>query len=355
MLLIAGLLGLMVSGTMMAMPLAGDAALRTDPPDDDGAEADDTGDSGEEHQEDLLAGGTIARDMPGSPPGQPDPVILDVDAEESRDAAPDLPPRDQIGGDHLTDRIAGTWAAPIAQAEEAHLGNGGADRMIGTDVSDLMVGNDGDDTLDGGAGRDDLHGGTGADKIAGGADDDILHGDAGDDLLRGQRGDDLLSGGDGDDLLHGDAGDDRLVGGEGQDTLEGGAGGDILDGSAPTDAGADRSGADLMRGGTGNDTLAGGAGDTLQGGSGADAFLFRAPPASDLGAGGDLDAPPLIEDFDVSEDTIEIDYNGQTAPGLHLTEDGEITRVLLDGVEVARIAGTPGVEAHHIRLIPAAV
>lgn len=347
MLLIAGLLGLLVSGTLMALPMAGDAAPRSDLPEED---APDDGTT-EDTEDSLLTAGSPSSDLSSD---DPEPVVLEITEPSTDNDTPELPLRDQIGGDHLTDRIAGTSAVPILHDQEAMLGNGAADSLTGTDASDLMLGNDGDDTLDAGAGRDGLNGGRGNDDLSGGEGDDILHGDAGEDVLRGGDGDDLLSGGDGNDALRGDAGDDRLIGGEGQDTLDGGTGDDILDGSLLGEDGADRSDADLLRGGAGDDTLAGDAGDTLQGGTGADVFLFRAPPASDLNVGGDLDSPPLIEDFNPSEDTIEIDYQGTATPTITLTEEDDVTHIVLDGVEVARVAGTPGVTAEHILLLPSA-
>ncbi|MBK7003297.1 MAG: hypothetical protein IPH35_26275 [Rhodoferax sp.] len=87
---------------------------------------------------------------------------------------------------------------------------------------------------------------------------DSLYGHTGNDWITGLEGDDKLSGEEGDDILEGSAGNDWLHGGAGDDHLEGGAGDDQL------------------RGNIGDDTLDGGAGfiDCLEGGDGADTYLF---------------------------------------------------------------------------------
>jgi hypothetical protein len=62
----------------------------------------------------------------------------------------------------------------------------------------------------------------------------------------------------------------------------------------------------------------------------------------------------VISDFDPREDTLEIDYTGSEVPNLEILEAEGETQVLLDGVEVVRLTGTPGLDASHIHLIPSA-
>ncbi|MBK7861546.1 MAG: hypothetical protein IPJ65_23615 [Archangiaceae bacterium] len=89
-------------------------------------------------------------------------------------------------------------------------------------------------------------------KVAGfGADVPVtLSGGAGNDHLIGGRGNDVLNDGEGDDVLEGRGGDDGLTNGAGRDRLKGGAGSDLLVSSSID------------------------AGDTLDGGAGADNVSF---------------------------------------------------------------------------------
>ncbi|WP_235962503.1 calcium-binding protein [Jannaschia marina] len=338
MLLIAGLAGLFVSGVMMALPLTEAADGDDASPDvDRGEEAGAATDDETERMDigDLLDG---VQPQPPLPPELPE--------EE-----PGLAPRDQIGGDHLTDRIAGSFDTPVDLAGDAMLGNAGDDDLVGGDLNDMLVGNDGDDNLSGGAGRDVLDGGADDDLLDGGDDRDQLIGDTGDDTLHGGAGDDLLSGGDGDDRLIGGSGDDRLFGGEGADTLEGGAGDDLLDGSVLRADGTDRDDGDLLSGDAGDDTIAGGPGDSLSGGEGHDLFLFRAASAAAFTTDGGAADVPIITDFEPASDAIEIEYDGATAPVVEIVAtDGE-TRILLEGEIAVRVSGTPGIEARHISLL----
>ncbi|WP_187298073.1 calcium-binding protein [Jannaschia donghaensis] len=279
------------------------------------------------------------------------PAASDATRPEDHGDRSDLPVRDQIGGDHLTDRIVDTSAAPVALPNDAILGNDDADRIEGTGSSDLMIGNGGDDTLSGLAGRDVLMGGDGDDSVSGGGDDDMLHGDAGNDRLTGDDGDDLISGGDGDDTLTGGNGADRLIGGEGRDIGVGGEGDDLLDGTVMDDGGQDRDDGDSLIGGMGDDTLAGGAADTLVGGDGSDLFLFRAPSAAAYQANTQAYDISVIEDFDPTEDAIEIDYSGQDVPQLGIFERDGGTDIALDGVTVIRLADSTGIEPTDILLI----
>ncbi|SDY80548.1 Hemolysin-type calcium-binding repeat-containing protein [Jannaschia faecimaris] len=329
MLLMAGLVGLFISGVMVALPVSG-------------TEDDVDGWDGPDDQKEIRTSEAEGADAEESPRDLLDP-----------EEPPVLATRDQIGGAHLGDGLGGTSATPIAVQSDAVLGNASDDEIGGSAENDFIIGNDGADTLDGLAGRDVLMGGRGDDILHGGDNDDILHGDADDDTLHGGTGDDLLSGGDGDDDLIGGTGSDSLIGGEGRDTLAGGAGDDFLDGSVLDDAGRDRDDADRISGGDGDDSLAGGQGDSLSGGSGSDLFLLRAPTEPTSGLDGDLDNVPLIEDFDPAVDRIEIDYTGASVPALSIVETEGETGVMLDDVLVARLSGVQSLDASHIRLIAA--
>lgn len=143
--------------------------------------------------------------------------------------------------------------------------------------------------------------------------------------LRGSAFNDLLIGGSGDDIIEGGAGDDRLRGGAGTDTLDyghatagvrvdlsrtgaaqdtGGAGADtiwdfeFLFGSAHNDVliGNDNADGNYLRGRDGDDVLIGRGGfDTLEGGAGADLFVFDAVGTGDW-----------IMDFGLGADRIDV-------------------------------------------------
>ncbi|NOR71278.1 MAG: hypothetical protein GQ532_16530 [Methylomarinum sp.] len=176
-------------------------------------------------------------------------------------------------------------------------GGNGDDTLTSGAGKDLLIGGRGDDKLDSGAGNDRLYGGDGDDELVTSAGNNRLEGGNGDDTLTSGAGKDLLIGGNGEDKLDSGAGDDRLYGGnnndillgkDGNDRLEGGNGNDILVGGAGNDfiiGGSDEdtlvdgAGADRMYGGSGNDKLYSwndNANDQLDGGAGADEFLFLA-------------------------------------------------------------------------------
>jgi len=166
---------------------------------------------------------------------------------------------DQVFGDSRANRIFGL---------------GGADMLDGRSGDDVVVGGAGDDTLLGSDGDDALSGEDGADRLNGGAGKDILSGGAGNDALYGGLGADQLIGDEGNDTLRGDEGTDTaaglgdtLVGGAGDDALYGEGGNDLLDGG---------DGKDSLYGGLGDDTLSAGAGtgQQLDGGAGADVYIF---------------------------------------------------------------------------------
>lgn len=128
-------------------------------------------------------------------------------------------------------------------------GNGGVDRLDGSN---------GNDTLYGGANNDYLRGFSGDDVLFGGHWRDALSGGSGNDILHGGNDHDGMSGGSGNDRLHGGAGDDFLTGDFGFDTLYGGTGNDTLDGGGNADWLFGEEGNDLLEGSVGSDRLYGG-------------------------------------------------------------------------------------------------
>jgi Ca2+-binding RTX toxin-like protein len=90
------------------------------------------------------------------------------------------------------------------------VGDGGPDRINGTDRSDLQKGRGGDDVLKGNNGSDVLFGGAGDDSLFGGDNADILRGGPGNDRLDGGRGDDVLLGGRGRDTFVFSGGNDEV-------------------------------------------------------------------------------------------------------------------------------------------------
>jgi len=205
MLVLTGLLGLMVAGSMMGFSfLSRKENEETDEdqmpessgnPDEEGARGD-LWDEWDDPPE--AAAETGWDDMAGevAPPAE-DPAAPDWNAADS--AAPDAdaaaaPLRQDLSGGPEDDIIAG---------------GGGDDVLQGLGGDDQMNGGAGDDLLVGGEGAGDLHGGAGNDTLLGGEGDDSLHGD---DRLVGHEGGDVLLGGEGADsfvlgdwLMGGDA------------------------------------------------------------------------------------------------------------------------------------------------------
>jgi hypothetical protein len=121
----------------------------------------------------------------------------------------------------------------------------------------------------------------------GGAGNDTIN-------LEGEASGSMVSGGLGDDLINAESSTAPISGDEGADTLEVTNGPATLDGGDGNDAltgGAGGTGSDLLVGGAGNDSLWGGedpapetsgfgtapelGGDSLDGGDGADQFVFK--------------------------------------------------------------------------------
>jgi Ca2+-binding RTX toxin-like protein len=233
----------------------------------------------------------------------------------------------------------------LASAEQAQVGNGGANSIIAGGAVTAIFGLGGNDVLTAAATATELFGGSGNDILTGGAGDDRQEGGSGNDTLVGNDGNDTLNGGAGNDLVDGGAGDDvilvrgsealgdTIIGGTGIDTLRVIAGtgtltmtrlvagdlevldasGEIIQGTSAADTldlsgftqvlnfrelrgrggddmlvGSDND--DILDGGDGNDTLIGNAGrDTLLGGAGSD--TLRGGEGDDTlngGAGNDI-------------------------------------------------------------------
>lgn len=195
---------------------------------------------------------------------------------------------DRLSGDAGDDRL---WAG---EGDDTLEGGDGDDRMGGGGGDDVLAGGAGADTLAGHPGNDTLEGGTGGDRIWAGRGNDSVDAGPGDDTVAAGSGNDRIAAGDGADLvfgtggparIRGGAGNDTLWGATGSDTLMGGADDDWIDGGAAEDLVEGGGGDDLLRGGAGADTLRGGmgddtldgswgAGDLLEGGPGADVFVF---------------------------------------------------------------------------------
>ncbi len=220
---------------------------------------------------------------------------------------------DEIGGGLGNDLLIGGGTNSNRFSVNDTLSDDGKDTIYGGAGDDTVVGGDWDDgvgqdgvvaagevgtgtdanVLWGGAGNDDVYGAGGADRIGGGAGNDDISGGAGNDTIYGGIGaaaisNDTIDGGAGSDSIYGGDGDDSILGGTGNDLIYGGSGDDVVDGGAGDDA---------LYGGTGDDTITAGDGDdTLTGAAGADIFIF-----SD-----ETNAVDIIEDFDLTQDVIDL-------------------------------------------------
>lgn len=187
------------------------------------------------------------------------------------------------------------------------------DTLRGNALANMLSGQDGDDFIDGRAGNDTLNGGNGNDTLVGGLGNDLITADesglAGNDTVDGGAGIDTLdytwisgetgvtidlrlttaqnTGGAGIETvsnvenLIGSVRNDVFYGSDLANVLNGGAGNDWLEGNGGGDVLIGHTGSDLLIGGAGNDILDGGMSgdafgdiDQLEGGAGADTFLF---------------------------------------------------------------------------------
>ena len=198
----------------------------------------------------------------------------------------------------------------------------------------LLTGTDGADTIMGDSTADEIQAQDGGDTLFGKLGDDFLFGGAGNDAISGGDGNDLLDGGDGDDILEGGWSDDTLIGGAGNDLLNGGGGNDLLDGRD------EDNGFDYLNGGAGHDVLLAGHGDHLNGGEGADTFAMS------------TDGNNVIDDFDPSQDVIEVTFTG-TPPVLSTSADDEGLTLLADDSVVAKLAGISSLDLSQVVLVAA--
>ncbi|MDQ4094994.1 MAG: hypothetical protein M3174_02145 [Actinomycetota bacterium] len=127
-------------------------------------------------------------------------------------------------------------SSPTAD-EYVFLGKGGIDYLSGNggngtgnafDTALTIYGNGGGDRLLGTNARDQLLGSAGGDFVDGGGRGDIVFGNGGEDVLLGRSGADELDGHGGPDRLRGHGGADNLEGGPGTDDCKGGPGTDVV-------------------------------------------------------------------------------------------------------------------------------
>ena len=135
-----------------------------------------------------------------------------------------------------------------------------------------------------------------------------------------QRGIAEVESGDTPVSITGGSLDDTIVGGAGNDTIIGGTGNDNITGGA---------GIDNITAGPGDDIVKIGFGDTVSLGDGVDRILVDHPQESDS------DKPPIIADFNPSEDSISIFgvENSQEAPVYDIGSGV----ILLDSREVVQL------------------
>jgi Ca2+-binding RTX toxin-like protein len=146
---------------------------------------------------------------------------------------------------------------------------------------------------------------------------------------------------DGQFSIGGGQGNDTLIGGEGADNLRGGNGNDHIFGRSGADSLTGGDGTDHLYGGLGNDTLYGGYGfqDQLNGGAGADTFVYKAVGES-TSAGYDT-----IDKFDASVDKFDLDVS---VTG----KDAAVTSGRLDdatyNADLAAAVNATTLQAHHV-------
>jgi Ca2+-binding RTX toxin-like protein len=225
-------------------------------------------------------------------------------------------------------------------------GGAGADTIFGQDGNDTINGNAGNDNIDGGFGfNDNISGGAGNDTIFSQSDNATINGDDGadsinsgfgNDILRGGAGNDRFFAGDGNDQLSGEAGNDQLNADAGDDIANGGSGNDVVFGGQGNDSLTGEAGNDQLLGGGGNDSLSGGNGrdrligvdpfipqfgfgrgerDSLTGGGGSDTFVLGVGTEVFYDDLGNNDFA-LINDFNLSQDLIELPANPQSSPNV---------------------------------------
>ena len=276
---------------------------------------------------------------------------------EPEDDSDDTPEDDGLITDQI---IPGSDIADFLEGGAGNaqlIGYGGADTLGGYDGNDVLIGHDGADALYGGLGEDRLEGGDDDDTLFGGEDADLLlggldadwrSGEVGEDTLFGGLGADQLFGGEGADFVSGYHGNDTITGGLGADDFSGGSGHDVLIGTALNAQGEDIDVGDTLVGGQGNDILIAGAGDLIEGISGADQAIV-----SHWNAGGNA---ALWADFDDTEDRVAFyDETGTLDPArLTVTADASdptIGHVMLDGETILTVVGGGALKPADISIV----
>jgi len=112
-----------------------------------------------------------------------------------------------------------SFVSKVANIPVLGYGNGGDDKLVGSNAADTLIG---------GAGNDRLYGGVGNDKLDGGIGNNRIYGGNGNDRLYGGKNNDILAGGGGNDFLYGKEGNDTLIGFDGFDEIDGGSGADRI-------------------------------------------------------------------------------------------------------------------------------
>lgn len=297
---------------------------------------DETESIEEDTVEDLPEGNLMEIDDTIEDPIEPEgpstgTVISDVDGNMVIAGGPDADVLTGEDGDDQIDGYGGADTIDGGAGNDTLLGGEGDDRISGNIGDDILHGEDGDDDLEGNAGDDTLFGHFGDDTLQGGPGNDGLYGGQGADDLVGDEGDDALQGGQGDDSLSGGAGADSLFGGDGDDTLTG-----QDDGDEPT--------TDFLNGGAGDDTILAGDGDVVTGGQGADQITVDGATSQESVS---------IMDFAPGEDKLLISWDSPDEPEITIepdTDNVDLTRVLVNGHEIAQLFGAEGFGPEDIEL-----
>jgi len=108
-------------------------------------------------------------------------------------------------------------------------------------------------------------------------------------------------------------------------------------------------GRDFLNGGSGSDTILAGRDDVVTAGSGSDTVM--------LGDWIDADHQAEITEFSAGEDMLVVLYEDAAVPAPDLSlapddADPAAQRLLLEGVEIARIANAVGLTPAHVALMP---
>jgi len=271
--------------------------------------------------------------------------------------------------------LATVTAPDVAAASCTITGTNRGETLNGTPGPDVICGLGGNDTINGLGGNDTIYGGAGNDRINGGTGDDQLIGEAGADTLNGGVGADTVDysaasvpltisidgqandgargerdavatdvenvvGGSGNDSITGSTAANDLDGGTGNDSISGGSGNDAVDGGVGNDSLVGGVGDDVIEGGTGNDTISGEIGnDTLDGESGLDQVdggagtntCFWEPRESRANTCVYDVTAPVISDFSISTESVDISSGDQLVTVSFSVEDDR------DGVPLSSV------------------